>query len=92
MGISMEEIMQHVALLDEAENFKPIAKKVLGVIESYAKELEEPLDKLSNKMRQSRVDSIEFYKSKKFTKQEAILLSLADSVALQEALKSYTKK
>ena len=92
MKLSKEDIQGIAELLGEAETFKPMVKNVLGVIKTYAVELDEPLKELQKWSIQCRIDSIQQYKDAGFSQQEAILLTLDGSQSLRKVLNQYSKK
>ena len=89
MKITAQEVLEIMNLMQEAEQYKPLVKQGIQILKSYAKELDEPLKELQNYLRQSRVDSVKFYLNNDFTKEEAILMSMHDSVALKKIMDNY---
>jgi len=84
--MKLEEIYEYTALLDEAEQFKPILQKGLKVLKSYAKEFEEILNDFGDYIRKGRLKSVNFYKENGFTTEQAILMSMHDSESIKKLI------
>lgn len=88
MKIAKEDITDILELLDEANEFKPLVRKVIKILMEYRDEFKELFDGIQDCMINSRVKTIHKYQNLGFTKDEAILFTLDSKVALQTHLKN----
>ena len=86
MSISQKDIEEIVGLLAEAESFKPIADLGVKVLDMYTPYLGDVCEKFRSFMVQSRIRSIKEYEGAGFTTEDAILMTVSDSVSLQHLL------
>ncbi len=84
-----EEILEYMALLDSADDFKPLVKKVAEVIKDYSGEFKELVEDLADYIRKNRVKSVNFYTDEGFSKQEAILMSMHDTTSLEKMMSKF---
>lgn len=91
MKITEEEFNEFVAILNEAESFRPLVKKVLDTIESYGPELARLFDDLADYSVKRNAKTFNMYRDNGFSRKEAMLLVLNSKVALSEALNNHNK-
>lgn len=87
-----EEILKYLALLDKAEDYKPLMKKLVKVVKSYSYELKDLVDPFYDYLRKARVKSVNFYTEEGFSKSDAILMSMHDSVSLDKMMDKFNEK
>ena len=75
MKIDIEEIKE---LLESAEEFKPLVKLTIKVLNDFAVEFKETGIALNKWIVESRIRAIKHYEEAGFTKEEAMLLTIDD--------------
>lgn len=94
MNITQEQITELISMMKMADDFKPLLKEVLKVVESYSVEFKDLIDKLRKYARESKVENIKYYESMGFSKDQAILLAIDSEVAIRRLSNkmNYNKK
>ena len=89
MKITKEDLAGLVAILEQAEEFKPIVKLNLNTLGEYSEEIKSIPEAVSRWLVKNRIASIEQYRDAGFTKDDAILMTLDDSNRIQKASRLY---
>jgi len=84
MKLSKEELNEIIELCQQAEEFKPTIRAILDILKNYSSELKEIPEAFVGWMREQRIQSIAFYESQGFDRDEAILMTLDDSLAINK--------
>jgi len=92
MKIGSEEISGIMELFENAEDFRPLVKKVLNVLTSFGPEIEGIPKKVSKWLVQNRIESVKMYKAAGFTTEQAVDMTMDDVMALKRAIRSIKTK
>lgn len=86
MKITMEELQEFMGYAEVAEEFRPIVKEVIKKGASFLAELAPAVESFRSFGVSSRIKSVAQYKDAGFSKEESILMTIADSQALRDCL------
>ena len=92
MKFTEEDLNVFTTILDEAESFRPLVKKVIDTIESYGPELSGLFDDLIDYSIKRNTKTFNMYIKAGFSREEAMLFILNSKVALVDALNNHNKK
>ena len=96
---TIQEVMEFLqglapiaALIPEFSKItKPLVKAIADAIAENLAEFKDVIEQANIFLVQNRVNRIARYQAATFTRQEAIMLSMADGVQLETALRNYSK-
>ncbi len=73
-------------VLDQAEQFRPLVKKMLKVFKSYGPEISKVIDDLIDYSVKRNTKTFNMYLKEGFTREEAMLFLLNSKIALENAI------
>ena len=84
------DLMEMIGLLDDAEDFRPIVKKLIKVLKSYSGEIKEIIEPaveyLNEKNTDMKLANIAKYENNGFCRDDAILLAIDGQIAIKRLL------
>ncbi len=86
MGLTKEDIGEIIEFLENTDDYKPLVKKAVEVIQEFATEIKPLLEKLSDYISDHRVKRFKWYIKQDLTREEALTFCIADI----QAMKSFT--
>lgn len=81
MGLSKETLLEFLSLIEDAEEFRPLVKLTVEKVLSFGPEVKPLFEATGNYLIERRIDSIRKFEAAGFSREEAILLTLDQSVA-----------
>lgn len=85
MRLTKEDIGEIIEFLENTDDYKPLVKKAMEVIQEFAIEIKPLLEKLSDYISDSRVKRFKWYIEQGLTREEAMAFCIADI----QVVKSY---
>ena len=94
MNITKEQITDLISMMSMADDFKPLLKEALKIVESYSVEFKDLIDNYRKYARESKVENIKYYEAMGLSKDQAILLTIDSEVAIRRLSNkmNYNKK
>jgi hypothetical protein len=86
--MNKEDLLEILSYIDQAEELRPIVKKIVETLESFAPEVESLFKKLTKWIVQNRIEIIKMYEDAGFSRDESIFLTIDQA----HALKKYSEK
>lgn len=86
MKLPQEDIKELLNYVSLADDFKPVFKEILKILESYGSELNVVIKNISKTLADNKIEIIRYYQDAGFTKEEAILLTINSGHALTKTL------
>ncbi len=78
MAITKEEIGKIIELMENTDDFKPLIKKGVEIIQEFAKELQPMIENLLDYTSDLRIKRFNWYVSKGLSREEAMTFCIAD--------------
>ena len=86
MKVSVADLAELLDILNKADEFRPIVKKILDVLKSYGPEISEIPDALANWFVKNRIAAVKKYEDVGFSRDEAISMTLDDASAIRRIM------
>lgn len=83
MKLSVEEIEEIIGYVQIAKQFAPIADDVVETVFAFSPALKRLADALLGWVRESTVSTFQFYLDKRFSREEAMMLTIDARVSFQ---------
>lgn len=83
-----EQVAAVLELVSQAEAFRPVVQEAIKAVKSYGPEIYDFAEGITLGSCELRAKAVRKYEELGFTRQEAILLTIDQSVAMREAIRS----
>ena len=91
MKIDKKDIEDIMAIINSAEEFRPIVQQVIKTVLSIGPEIQPVLEGMRSFLVQSRIKSIAEYERAGFTREDAITMTLDEAFAIRRVVRAKPK-
>jgi len=92
MKLSKDDLQEIMAVIGQAEEFRPFIKSIVETVLSFGSELKPILESFKDYLVQGRIDAIKKYTDSGFTKDEAITMTLDDVFAVRRIFQNMSNQ